>query len=76
MNYTLFNDDFLAQSGRLADHSVDLVVADPPYCLGKDYGNDSDLMNPDEFLEWSKAWIAAVTPKIKDMGSIYIFTTW
>ena len=76
MNYTLFNDDFLAQSGRLADHSVDLVVADPPYCLGKDYGNGSDLMNPDEFLEWSKAWIAAVTPKIKDTGSIYIFTTW
>lgn len=76
MNYTLFNDDFLAQSGRLADHSVDLVVADPPYCLGKDYGNDSDLMNPDEFLEWSKAWIAAVAPKIKDTGSIYIFTTW
>ena len=76
MNYTLFNDDFLAQSGRLADHSVDLVVADPPYCLGKDYGNDSDLMNPDEFLEWSKAWITAVAPKIKDTGSIYIFTTW
>ena len=76
MNYTLFNDDFLAQSGRLADRSVDLVVADPPYCLGKDYGNDSDLMNPDEFLEWSKAWITAVAPKIKDTGSIYIFTTW
>ena len=76
MNYTLFNDDFLAQSGRLADHSVDLVVADPPYCLGKDYGNDSDLMNPDEFLEWSKAWITAVAPKIKDTGSIYIFATW
>ena len=76
MNYTLFNDDFLAQSGRLADHSVDLVVADPPYCLGKNYGNDSDLMNPDEFLEWSKAWITAVAPKIKDTGSIYIFTTW
>lgn len=76
MNYTLFNDDFLAQSGRLADHSVDLVVADPPYCLGKDYGNDSDLMNPDDFLEWSKAWITAVAPKIKDTGSIYIFTTW
>lgn len=76
MNYTLFNDDFLAQSGRLADHSVDLVVADPPYCLGKDYGNDSDLMNPDEFLEWSRAWITAVAPKIKDTGSIYIFTTW
>lgn len=76
MNYTLFNDDFLAHSGRLADGSVDLVVADPPYCLGKDYGNDSDLMNPDEFLEWSKAWITAVAPKIKYTGSIYIFTTW
>ena len=76
MNYTLCNDDFLAQADRLADRSVDLVVADPPYCLGKDYGNDSDLMAPDEFLEWSKAWITAVAPKIKDTGSIYVFTTW
>ncbi len=76
MNYTLCNEDFLSAADRLADKSVDLVIADPPYCLGKDYGNASDMMDPDEFLEWSKSWINAVVPKIKDTGSLYVFTTW
>ena len=76
MNYTLCNEDFLSAADRLADKSVDLVIADPPYCLGKDYGNASDMMDTDEFLEWSKSWINAVVPKIKDTGSLYVFTTW
>ena len=76
MSYTLCNENFLSAADRLADKSVDLVVADPPYCLGKDYGNASDMMNPDEFLEWTKSWVNAVVPKIKDTGSLYLFTTW
>ena len=76
MNYTLFNEDFLAGVGRLDDGSVDLVIADPPYCLGKDYGNDSDMMDADEFLAWTQQWVNAVIPKIKATGSLYVFTTW
>lgn len=75
MSYTLFNEDFLDGVGRLADGSVDLVIADPPYCLGKDYGNESDLMRPDEFLRWTQQWVEATLPKIKRTGSLYIFTT-
>ena len=76
MNYALFNEDFLVGVSRLANDSVDLVVADPPYCLGKDYGNDSDMMDPNEFLAWTQQWVDAVIPKIKATGSLYIFTTW
>lgn len=76
MNYTIYNEDFLAGVHRLNDQSLDLVIADPPYCLGKDYGNESDMMEPDEFLEWTRAWVEAVIPKLKDTGSMYIFTTW
>ena len=57
--YTLYNEDFLAGAGRVADGSVDLVIADPPYGLGKDYGNDSDKRQPGEFLEWTAAWVDA-----------------
>ena len=74
--YTLYNEDFLAGAGRVADGSVDLVIADPPYGLGKDYGNDSDKRQPGEFLEWTAAWVDAVLPKLKETGSLYIFTTW
>ena len=59
--YTLYNEDFLTGAGRVADGSVDLVIADPPYGLGKDYGNDSDKRRPGgEF--WGRR--LAVTPGI------------
>lgn len=76
MNYRLFNEDFLSGAKRMDDDSVDLVVADPPYCLGKDYGNDSDMKKPKDFIEWTQAWVEAVIPKLKNTGSLYLFTTW
>jgi len=45
------------------DASVDLVVADPPYGLGKDYGNDSDRLNGEAYLDFSRRWIDAIVPK-------------
>ena len=76
MTYRLFNEDFLSGVTRLDDNSVDLVIADPPYGLGKDYGNSSDKKSHSEFLKWTREWIEAVIPKIKHTGSVYIFTTW
>lgn len=76
MSYTLFNQDFLLGVHQIKNKSIDLVVADPPYCLGKDYGNGSDKKSPKEFLRWMQEWIKALIPKLKDSGSIYLFTTW
>jgi len=72
----IFNEDILIGIDRIPNNSIDLVVADPPYCLGKDYGNNSDKLGPKEYLEWSKQWIDTVVPKIKSTGSFYIFLTW
>ena len=76
MKYSLFNQDFLSGVNKLQDESVDLVVADPPYGLGKDYGNKSDMKSSREILEWTEEWVDALIPKIKKTGSLYIFTTW
>lgn len=72
----VFNEDMLKGIDKIPDDSLDLIIADPPYCLGKDYGNSSDKMAPTEYLEWSYKWIDAVIPKLKDSGNFYIFLTW
>ncbi len=72
----IFNEDFIKGVNKIPDNSLDLIVADPPYGLGKDYGNDSDKLNPKDYLKWSMRWIDAVIPKLKDAGSFYIFLTW
>lgn len=72
----IFNEDMLIGVERIPNKSIDLVLADPPYCLGKDYGNRSDKLGPKEYLQWSKKWIDAVIPKIKESGNFYVFLTW
>ncbi len=76
MTALLYNENALTGIGRVADASVDLVIADPPYGLGKDYGNDSDRLGAQEYLAWSRRWIDAVVPKLKANGSLYVFLTW
>jgi site-specific DNA-methyltransferase (adenine-specific) len=73
---SLHNKDFVEAVDRVRDGSIDLVIADPPYGLGKDYGNDSDRLSGEAYLEFSRRWIEAVLPKIKPSGSLYVFLTW
>ena len=44
------------------DESVDLVCTDPPYNLGKDYGNNHDLKGFDEYLDFSEQWLTETSP--------------
>ncbi len=55
------------------DKSIDLIIADPPYNLGKDYGNDSDSINFEDYLKFSRKWISEAYRVLKDNGTIYIF---
>lgn len=72
----IFNEDVLIGIEKIPDGAIDLIVADPPYSLGKDYGNGSDKLKPREYIEWSQKWIKAVIPKLKKDGSFYVFLSW
>ncbi len=72
----IFNQDALEGMKLLPDESVDLIIADPPYNLGKDYGNDSDKQESKEFLRWTEEWLSLAIDKLKPSGSLYVFTTW
>jgi site-specific DNA-methyltransferase (adenine-specific) len=72
----VYCEDALTGLARIPDGSIDLILTDPPYNLGKDYGNDSDQQTVDEYLRWTEQWIDAALPKLKPNGSLYIFLTW
>jgi site-specific DNA-methyltransferase (adenine-specific) len=72
----LIHRDFFDAIHGVPDGTVDLVIADPPYGLGKDYGNDSDKLSGEAYLAFSRRWIDAIVPKLKDAGSLYVFLTW
>lgn len=53
--------------------SVNLIVADPPYNLGKDYGNNHDLKGFDEYLEFTRQWTSEAKRVLTDDGTMYVF---
>jgi len=58
---------------ELRTGSVDLVIADPPYNLGKDYGNNRDMMAWQEYEEFTRHWLTEAIRLMKPTASIYVF---
>lgn len=55
------------------DCSIDLIVADPPYNVGKDYGNGSDKQQFDNYISFTKQWLRECHRVLKEDGTIYVF---
>ena len=53
--------------------SVDLIIADPPYSVGKDYGNTSDKLDFNDYIAFTKEWLVECHRVLKDSGTIYVF---
>jgi site-specific DNA-methyltransferase (adenine-specific) len=73
MKIEIIEDDALNYLQKIPAQSVDVVVADPPYNLGKDYGNNTDLKSFDEYIKFSRKWIQGVHRILKSTGTIYVF---
>jgi site-specific DNA-methyltransferase (adenine-specific) len=57
----------------LPDASVDLLIADPPYNLGKDYGNNTDRLSLADYHRFTQDWLAQAVRVLKPAGSLYVF---
>lgn len=67
--------DSLKLIRQIPDHSVDLVLTDPPYHSTKKqniYG-DADFAHDDEFREWVTAYVREWKRILKPNGSLYLF---
>jgi len=60
----------------LPDESIDLIFADPPYNIGKDYGNNQMRLSEQEYREWSERWIREAVRLLKPTGCIYVCSDW
>jgi len=53
--------------------SAQIIIADPPYNIGKDFGNDSDKQPMDEYLLWCEQWIKECLRVLKPNGTMFIY---
>lgn len=60
----------------VSDNSVDLIFADPPYNIGKQYGKFADKWKSDyDYIEWCKLWLDICIKKLTSNGSMYIMAS-
>jgi len=72
----IHSDAIIALQSAIPDESVDLIFADPPYNIGKDFAGHKDRWESDEaYLEWCYMWLDLCVRKLKPTGSLYVMTS-
>ena len=70
----IYQGDCIKAMQKMENESVDLIIADPPYNLNKDFGNSSDNWDDvEEWIKWSKKWLDVAITKLKPSGSIFVY---
>ena len=70
----LYQADCIDVLKLIPSETIDLVFADPPFNLGKDYRNgQSDTLEESQYLEWCRTWIDHCVRLLKPGGAFYLF---
>lgn len=61
----------------LPEKSVDLMIADPPYNLDKQFdGNKFRKTSDEDYLQYTEKWLEAAMPLLKDNATVYVCCDW
>ena len=69
---TIHRLDCIKAMQQLDEGSVDLAFADPPFNIGYKYDVYKDRQAPQEYLDWSRQWIAGVHRVLKPTGTFWL----
>ena len=59
----------------MRSNSINLIFADPPYNINKDFGNNQDKWDSiDKYINWCKEWIIECMRILTDNGTMYFMT--
>lgn len=71
---TVLNKDCFEFMKEIKNETIDLIIADVPYNIGKDYGNNSDKKSEEQYLNDLKIWIKEFSRILKKNGQLFIYT--
>lgn len=72
MNF-IENRDVVEFLKSLPDASADLVIADPPYGINKDFGIQSSWSDVDTWVKWCDLWLTECRRVLNDSGNILVY---
>jgi len=71
----LYNCDCLQLLRAIKSEKIDCIFADPPFNLGKDYGNVkvNDQLEKKAYLVWSYTWLEECCRVLKPGGALFVY---
>ena len=73
--FTIYLGDVLDCFSKVHEESVDLVFADPPYNIGKEFAGAKDKFETKEYINWMECWIGEIWRVVKSTGSVYLMNS-
>ncbi len=72
----IYQCDILTALPVFSDGYFDLIIADPPYNNGLDFGNSSDKQPEEQYRTWVHSWMQELPRITSPTASIYICCDW
>ena len=69
----LHQGDFTELIPLAGNRRFDVVIADPPYNIGKDFGNNQSNQSLSDYLAWTDRWLGLCLERLKDDGVAYVY---
>lgn len=69
----IYNSDCIEGMKSIDSDSIDLIIADPPYNLDKNFGAWNEKKNKNIWLPWSKEWLDQCNRVLKNGGNIFVY---
>ncbi|ABS43511.1 DNA methylase [Campylobacter jejuni subsp. doylei 269.97] len=73
MQCEIVNSDIIEYITKIADNSIDLIIADPPYFQIKGEFDFGVFKDKHEYLSWCKKWLIESKRILKDTGSMILW---
>ena len=71
--HKIFHGSCFGVGNVVKEKSCKLIFADPPYNMGKNFGNNKDKWsNSNQYRDWCISWLELLSGKLTDDGSLAI----
>jgi site-specific DNA-methyltransferase (adenine-specific)/adenine-specific DNA-methyltransferase len=74
-DHKIIHGDVIKSMKTIENESVDLIFADPPYNIGKDFDGLKENWSEEYFLEWCYEWIDECYRVLKENGTFYLMNS-
>nr|WP_244965698.1 site-specific DNA-methyltransferase [Paenibacillus alvei] len=70
----MYQGDCISLMNTMKNESVDLIFADPPFNLNKEYESGmNDKVSEEQYLRWTEQWVLKCVDLLKEGGSLFVW---